>query len=53
MLVSKKIILMVGSSGFKLELVITFRIRFCYDYCESIVKNIVNVTLFIEKYNFC
>ena len=37
--------------GFKLELVKTFRIKFCYDSCESIVKNIVNVTFFIEKYN--
>ena len=26
-------------------------IKFCYDSCKSIAKNIVNVTLFVEKYN--
>ena len=39
------------SGGFKLELVTTFHIIFCYDCCESIAKNIVEVTLFVEKYN--
>ena len=39
------------SGGFKLELVTTFHIRFCYDSCESIAKNIVDVTFFVEKYN--
>ena len=39
------------SGGFKLELVITFHIRFCYDSYKSIAKNIVDVTLFVEKYN--
>ena len=38
------------SGAFNLELVTTFHIRFCYDSCESIAKNIV-VTLFVEKYN--
>ena len=38
------------NGGFKLKLVTTFYIRFCYDSCESIAKNIV-VTLFVEKYN--
>ena len=42
---------MMGSSRFKLELVTTFHIRFCYDSCESIAKNVVYVTLFIKKYN--
>ena len=37
--------------GFKLELVTTFHIRFWCDSCESIAKNVVNITLFIEKYN--
>ena len=39
------------SGGFKLELVTTFHIRFCYDSYKSIAKNIVNVTFFVEKYN--
>ena len=39
------------SGGFKLELVTTFHIRFCYNSYESIAKNIVDVTLFVEKYN--
>ena len=37
------------NNKFKLELVITFYIRFCYDSCESIAKNILNVTLFCWK----
>ena len=40
------------NDGFKLELVTTFYIRFCYDSCKSIAKNIVNVTLSVEKYNW-
>ena len=43
--------LFIFSGRFKLELVITFYIRFCYNSCESIAKNIVNITLFIKKYN--
>ena len=39
------------SDGFKLELVTTFHIRFCCDSCESIAKNVVDITLIIEKYN--
>ena len=39
------------SGGFKLELVTTFHIRFWCDSCESIAKNVVDIILFIEKYN--
>ena len=41
----------MGEDVFKLELETTFHIRFCYDSCESIAKNIVDVILFVEKYN--
>ena len=41
----------MGEDVFKLELETTFHIRFCYDSCESIAKNIIDVTLFVEKYN--
>ena len=37
------------SGGFKLELVITFHIIFCYDSYESIVKTVVDVTVFVKK----
>ena len=40
------------SGGFKLELVTTFHIRFWYDSCENIAKNIVNIIFLIEKYNY-
>ena len=32
-------------------MVTTLHIRFCYDSCKSIAKNIVNITVFVEKYN--
>ena len=38
-------------SQYNFKLVIIFYIRFCYDSCESIVKNIMDVILFVEKYN--
>ena len=39
------------SGGFKLELVTTFHIKFWCDSCENIVKNIMDITFLIEKYN--
>ena len=41
----------MGEDVFKLELETTFHIRFCYDSCKSIAKNIVDVTFFVQIYN--